>query len=108
VAPTHDSDFSAARGPIPAVALGSATAAFAGEAAEHERGHVVYAFGYQHGGRRSQPCVGSIEAVILGELVATARRSECRSAIRVIHATVEDGVLYATEIEDVVGCGAHR
>jgi hypothetical protein len=116
VAPTHGSDFPVARGPILAVAFGFATAAFAGEVIEHERGRVVYAarcsgqyaFGYQDGGKLSQPCVDSSEAVTLGELVATARRSDCRNALRVLHGTVEDGVLYATEIEEVIGCGAHR
>ncbi len=77
---------------------------------EYEEGRVLnsgscaskYAFSYLDGGRLQHPCIGTTDAVSLESFLRTSRLSR-RKKVRVNQGIIEDGVLYASDIEEVFG-----
>ena len=63
-----------------------------------------YVFSYLDGGQRQRPCIGTTDTVSLEKFVRTSQLSECRTKVRVNQGIIEDGVLYASDIEEVLGC----
>ncbi len=94
------------------LALGPSAAGEATEAVEYREGRVVYtkrcpdrwAFSYFDGERLRRPCIGSSKEIPLHAFLGQARTSLCRMQIRVNHAVIENGVLLASDIEEVWDC----
>src|SRR5262245_50788248 len=92
------------------LSVGSATA---GTVVEYEHGHVSYAprcpakvsFVYFDGAQLQKPCIGSSQVIPHNKFLEVSMLGDCRRQVRVNHGTVEDGVLYATDIEPFDDCG---
>lgn len=82
---------------------------------EHRDGRVVYSgsceskriFSYFDGARLQKPCIGATEAVSVRQFIHMSIASLCRKQVRVNHGTVENGVLYATDIEEGMNCSSN-
>ncbi len=82
------------------------------QALEYTEGRVVYSasceskrvFLYFDGARLRRPCIGSTDQVSAQRIIRLSNVAGCRRQIRVNAGTVENGVLYAADIEEGRNC----
>ncbi len=82
---------------------------------EYEKGRVLYSgscaskyvFSYLDGSRLQHPCIGTTDTVSLESFLRTSRHGR-RKQVRVNQGIIEDGVLYASDIEEVFGSRGGR
>ena len=73
----------------------------------YEHGYVVYSracegsrmFHYFDGSRLQRLCIGSTPEVSFDKFIRFSRMGDCDFQVQVNYATVVDGILYATDIE---------
>ena len=88
---------------------------YAAVTVEYEEGRMLYSgscaskyvFSYLDGDRLQHPCIGTTDTVSLEDFLRTSRHSR-RKNVRVNQGIIEDGVLYASDIEEVFGSRGGR
>lgn len=88
---------------------------YAAVTVEYKEGRVLdsgpcaskYAFSFLDGGRLQHPCVGTTDTVSVESFLRTSRHSR-RKKVRVNQRIIKDGVLYASDIEEVFGAPGGR